>query len=202
MSTLSRTEIEDRLAGANDTRLVISPILSRRQIGSVSVDLRLGNQFLIFRMHMGNMANLHSWNKADLHRIQERKVVLYGNSFILHPGQFALAATLEFVKLPGDLEGQVEGRSSWARVGLQIATATCVEPEFSGVVTFELSNVGTMPISLFPGVRIAQMVLRKVEPPVTTGYGKKRKYRQSIGPQFSRVMDDPDGSIFSKAPGF
>ncbi len=93
----------------------------------------------------------------------------------------------------------MEGRSSWARLGLQIATATCVEPGFSGVVTLELSNVGTLPLELYPGVRVAQLILREVSPPIEHPYQGRRKYRYPIGPEFSRLIKDDDALRFLPA---
>lgn len=163
----------------------------------MSVDLRLGNQFIVFRMHMGGLMNPFKLSDIELRSLQERRVVRFGQKFVLHPGQLALGSTFEYLKLPSDLEGQVEGRSSWSRVGLQIATATCIEPGFSGVVTLELSNVGTIPLELFPGVRVAQLVLRDVWPAVKKPYAGKRKYYRAIGPQFSRLASDEDAKPFT-----
>lgn len=199
MSTLSGDLIRKRLEEVSEIGLVITPILSQRQVGDMSVDLRLGNQFIVFRTHMGEVIRPFDLSDVRLRGLQERRVVRFGQRFILHPGQLALGSTFEYIHMPNDLEGQVEGRSSWARVGLQIATATCVEPGFSGVVTLELSNVGTIPLELYPGVRVAQFVLRTVASPVTNAYGGKRKYRRAIGPQFSRLAHDEDAKIFAAA---
>ncbi|MGA2173632.1 MAG: dCTP deaminase [Verrucomicrobiota bacterium] len=199
MSTLSKERIESRLRETDAKQLVITPILSPKQFGDISVDLRLGNQFIVFRMHMGESLNPFVLSDIQLRSLQERRVVRFGHKFVLHPGQLALGCTFEYLQMPSDLEGQVEGRSSWSRVGLQIATATCIEPGFSGVVTLELSNVGTMPLDLFPGVRIAQLVLRDVEPAVKQPYtGRQRKYYRAIGPQFSRLTQDEDAKPFTK----
>lgn len=195
--TLTRTEIEARLRCRGPDRLTISPILSSRQIGDASVDLRIGNQFIIFRRHTQGEMNPFTISHAALHRFQERRVIRYRSSFVLHPGVLALAGTFEYIQLPCDLEGQVEGRSSWARLGLQIATATCVEPGFSGVITFELSNVGNMPLKLYPGVRVAQMILRTTTSKVAKPYGAERKYKFAIGPQFSRISADTDARAFA-----
>jgi dCTP deaminase len=100
--------------------------------------------------------------------------------------------------MPSDLEAQVEGRSSWARVGLQIATATSVEPGFRGVLTLELSNVGTIPVELYPGVRIAQLFFHKAYPPARKAYSGAHKYFCAIGPQFSQIHDDKDGHVFTR----
>jgi dCTP deaminase len=196
MATLTSKEIRQRLGYRNDQRLIISPLLSPKQIGDTSIDLRIGNQFIIFRRHTQPEINPFKISQAALHRFQERRIIRFQSSFVLHPGVLALGATFEYIQLPADLEAQVEGRSSWARLGLQIATATCVEPGFSGVITFELSNVGNMPLKLYPGVRVAQMILRRTESKVQKPYTGKRKYRFPIGPQFSRLNADEDAKVF------
>jgi len=130
-------------------------------------------------------------------KIQERQVIPFGERLVLHPGVLVLACTFEYVSIPGDLECQVEGRSSWARLGLQVATATSIEPGFKGVITLELSNVATVPLALMPGIRIAQLLLRKAEPPVDDPYSGNRKYRCPIGPEFSRLHEDYDWNAFA-----
>lgn len=200
MSTLTRDEIRSRVRSGE---LILTPLLSPKQIGDASVDVRLSNQFIVFRMHTFGHFTLGHDNIA-IRRMQERHVVQFGSPFLLHPGMLALGATLEYIRLPNDLEGQVEGRSSWARLGLEIATATSIEPGFQGVVTLELSNVGTIPLELFPGVRIAQLVFRTAEPAVDKAYADdgrvRRKYRFPIGPEFSKLADDRDARVFQKSP--
>ena len=151
MSVLTKDQIEARLKAANDSKdkLVVTPILSTNQIGPSSIDVRLGNQFIVFRKHMlGTFRPIDA--SGDLKKMQERQIIRYGNPFVLHPGMLALGSTFEYFKIPSNLCCAVEGRSSWARLGLQIATATTVEPGFKGVLTLELSNVGTIPIELSP----------------------------------------------------
>jgi dCTP deaminase len=196
VGTLTRKQIHARLAARHHKRLVVSPLLSERQIGDASIDLRLGNQFIVFRRHTQALINPFSASRVELHRFQERRIVRFGKKFVLHPGALALAATFEYLQLPDDLEGQVEGRSSWARLGLQIASATFVEPGFSGVVTFELANVGNMPLQLYPGTRVSQLILRQTCSRSDNAYGSGRKYNYPIGPQFSRVASDYDVRTF------
>lgn len=198
MSTITKVALENRLR-SNDPaqRLVITPMLTHKQIGGASIDVRLGNQFILFHTH-----TIGAFDKEELtgrlRAAQERFIVPYGQSFVLHPGMLVLAATLEYFSLPCNLECQIEGRSSWARVGLQIATASTVEPLFKGVVTLELSNVGTIPLRLHPGIRIAQAVFHDADPPVPLTEERKRKYHGAIGPVFSRVHEDEDITIFSQ----
>src|SRR5262245_26868835 len=129
MSTLTGEAIRNRLRGSHD-RLIVTPLLSPKQIGQASIDVRLGNQFIVFRMH-----TFGSFEEGmDPRRVQERLVLRFGTKFVLHPGMLVLGATLEYVRMPHDLEAQVEGRSSWARLGLEVATASTVEPGFKGAI--------------------------------------------------------------------
>lgn len=197
MSTLTYKKIRERLADHSESGLVITPLLTQKQLQDASVDVRLGNQFLAFRAHTLPAFDPYDDRRMNLRKMQERQVLKYGKPFVLHPGVLVLGATLEYLAMPNDLECQVEGRSSWARLGLQVATATSIEPGFKGVVTLELSNVGTIPITLRPGVRIGQLVFRIADPPVDNPYGSDRKYMCPIGPQFSRIQEDSDGRVFS-----
>jgi len=158
-SILNEREIISRLSKGD---LVITPIINyRRQIGPTSIDLRLGTEFRIFKVSM--FTHLEPKEKKE---IVKNKVIKYTekvklqmmNPFILHPDEFVLASTLEYMKLPLDLAGRLEGRSSWGRIGLQIhSTAGFVDPGFEGILTFELQNVGRVPILLYAGLRIAQI---------------------------------------------
>jgi dCTP deaminase len=201
MSTLTRKEIRELLRLPFPDRLTVSPILSEIQFGDASLDLRIGNQFIIFRRHTQGLIDPFEQSRAALHRFQERRIIRFGDKFILHPGVLALGATFEYIQLPGNVEGQVEGRSSWARLGLQIATATCVEPGFSGVITLELANVGNMPLELCPGARMTQLILRTTASKVESAYTGDKKYKYPIGPQFSRLSEDEDARVFLSKNG-
>lgn len=193
MSTLTKTELIARL---NTREIVVTPILEESQIGDASIDVRLANQFIVFRMHTFRSYPNKNEPNQSLRRMQERQVLRYGSPFILHPGMLALGCTMEYLKMPSNLECQVEGRSSWARVGLEIATANSIEPGFTGVVTLELSNAGTIPLEMFPGARVAQLVFREAVPPLAKAYDGAKKYRSAVGPEFSRLADDPDLAVF------
>lgn len=163
MAALSRSSITRRIADGN---LVISPILSAKQLGPSSVDLRMGTVALMARAgaqsHVDPIDYLADGNQrhADAKRRQqkhERFDIPFGRWFLLHPGSLILVPTLEWVVLPPDLQGVVTARSSWAREGLNIATATIINPGYRGIVTLELANFGEIPIRLYPGLRIAQI---------------------------------------------
>jgi dCTP deaminase len=197
MSTVSKKGLEDYFKRPKDP-LIVTPILSPKQIGDASLDVRLSNQFIVFRTHrFGIFEAVGMSTKLQPRKIQERQIIPFGDRLVLHPGVLVLACTFEYVSIPGDLECQVEGRSSWSRLGLQVATASSIEPGFKGVITLELSNVATVPLTLMPGIRIAQLIFRKAEPPVENPYSGNRKYRCPIGPEFSRLHEDYDWNKFA-----
>jgi dCTP deaminase len=165
VTVLGRTEIISRLRGGG---LVVSPLLSNDQIGAASIDLRMGTVVVMVRArgasHVDPLAAKQLAESGESHRAEadrqqkhERYEVPFETKFLLHPGSLALVPTLEWVKLPADILGTVTARSTWAREGLSIATATLIEPQYQGIVTLELANLGQIPIALYPGLRIAQI---------------------------------------------
>ena len=165
--------------------LLLEPI-EEGQIQPASVDVRLGDEFLVFRNH--TLEVIDPFNKPT--DLNERVLVAEGNAFILHPGEFVLGTTRETVGLPDNLVARVEGKSSLGRLGLLIhATAGFVDPLFKGQVTLELSNVATLPIKLWPGMRIGQFSFQQVDKAVERGYGHPElnsKYMNQSGPVASQ----------------
>jgi dCTP deaminase len=110
--------------------------------------------------------------------------------FILHPGEFVLASTYEVISLPDDLASRLEGKSSLGRLGLVThSTAGFIDPGFSGHVTLELSNLATLPIKLWPGMKIGQLCLFRLSSPAEHPYGSERygsRYQGQRGPTASR----------------
>jgi len=135
-----------------------------RSSGSASIDLRLGCWFLTLRQSKTAVLKIleedQVWNESQFAKTQ---YVQFGHEFILHPQNFVLAVTLEWIRLPRDLAGYVIGRSSWGRLGLNIATAAGVHPGFTGCLTLEVSNLGEVPIAIKPGVAICQLFVHKVD---------------------------------------
>ena len=168
-AALSRSSIVKRIS---DGDLVISPILAAEQLGPSTVDLRMGTVALMSRAgaqsHVDPEENLPNTTArhADAQLRQqkhERFDIPFTSSFLLHPGSLILVPTLEWVVIPPDLQGVVTARSSWAREGLNIATATIVNPGYRGIITLELANFGEIPIRLDPGLRIAQIAFYSLE---------------------------------------
>ncbi|MFI5117558.1 MAG: dCTP deaminase [Terriglobales bacterium] len=150
-----------------EDRLVISPLLDlEKQLkpGTASVDVRLGQRFHVpLRAKLSQLDLLSPTHQADLLKYKDDTFVPIGDYFVLHPGQFVLGETLEWIRLPRNLVAYVIGKSTWGRDGLIIATAIGVHPNFSGILTLEISNVGEIPIYLYPGLAIAQLFLASVE---------------------------------------
>jgi dCTP deaminase len=167
---LSAEKVRDLLehpASNPADRLVISPVLDidkQLKPGTASVDVRLGQRFHVpLRAKLSQLDLLSPTHQQDLVKYKDDTFVPIGDFFVLHPGQFVLGETLEWVHLPRDLVAFVIGKSTWGRDGLIIATAIGVHPNFSGILTLEISNVGEIPIYLYPGLAIAQLFLASVE---------------------------------------
>jgi dCTP deaminase len=196
--TLTKIELLDRLNRSKSSDIepiIVTPILDiKDQLGICGVDVRLGKQFIVFKQHLASFFSPVSpiATKTDIADFQEELVVPIGSGIILHPGQLIIASTFEYICIPNNLECQVEGRSSWARLGLIIAAASTVEPGYKGVITLELCNVGNIPIELFPGAKIAQLIFHRCSETysITPEEEKKKKYKCAIGPGFSRITED------------
>jgi dCTP deaminase len=200
MSVLAGENIRREMKKApSEDPLILVPLLEESQIGEASVDVRLGYEFIVLRkssvQHI-DPTRTGSW-EADLHRYQERTRISLHDKFVIHPGQLILGATLEYISLPRTLAASVEGRSSWGRLGLVIATASTIGPGFKGCITLELVNAGEVPLVLYPGIRIAQIVFHRIEG--SAEY--KGKYDCPTGPEFTQIHRDTDISIWGGSSG-
>lgn len=160
-----------------------------------SIDVRLDRYFRLFDNHKYPSID-PAEPQPELTRLIE---VESGEPFILHPGEFVLASTLEQLTLPDDIAARVEGKSSLGRLGLLThATAGFVDPGFTGHVTLELSNVATLPIKLWPGMKIGQLCFFQLSSPSTQPYGSRGRgshYQGQRGPTASRSYEN-----FSRTP--
>ncbi len=151
-----------------------------------SIDVRLDKLFRLFDNHKYPVID-PAVDQPDLTRLVE---VENGDSFVLHPGEFVLGSTYEAVTLPDDIAARLEGKSSLGRLGLLThSTAGFVDPGFSGHVTLELSNVATLPILLWPGMKIGQMCFFRLSSPSEHPYGSSQygsRYQGQRGPTASR----------------
>jgi dCTP deaminase len=154
--------------GDEKDRLSISPVLDwsrQAKSGQCAIDVRLGQKFVIpRRTKLDVLDHISEDHPVNVRRYKDEHYVLLGDYFVLHPRQFVLGETLEWVNLPRGYAAYVIGRSSWGRDGLIIATATGVHSGFSGVLTLEITNLGEIPVRLYPGLTIAQLFIHTVQP--------------------------------------
>ena len=174
----------------DEGRIVIDPY-DAELLQPSSVDVRVDRFFRVFHNNR--------YPYIDVREPQEELTELVEiddeRPFILHPGEFVLASTLERIRLPDDLVARLEGKSSLGRLGLLIhSTAGFIDPGWDGHVTLELSNVANLPITLYPGMKIGQISFFRLTSPAETPYGSAgNKYQGQRGPTASRFFKDFDG---------
>lgn len=191
-SLLGKKEIVKRLTTKEKSKkIIVSPILSSSQIQPASLDVRLGSDFLIIKT--GKITHLDPLRlpenvRFEVERYTDKyKILNKYERFILHPNEFILGCTLEYVQLPVDIAARVEGRSSWGRLGIMVhSTAGFVDPGFCGNITFELKNMGKVPVPLYPGIRMAQLSFFEVE----NDEKYEGKYPESFGVVPSKYFED------------
>ncbi|MBC9936331.1 MULTISPECIES: dCTP deaminase [unclassified Leucobacter] len=151
-----------------------------------SIDVRIDRYFRLFDNHKYPVID-PAEDQPELTRLIE---VDPAEGFILHPGEFVLGSTFEQVTLPDDISARLEGKSSLGRLGLMThSTAGFIDPGFTGHVTLELSNVATLPIRLWPGMKIGQLCFFQLSSPADHPYGSgeyKSRYLGQRGPTASR----------------
>lgn len=167
--------------------LVVEPI-DEKSIQPASIDCRLGDHFLILEDTQMEILSLED-------EIKYRQVK--SNSIMIPPHSFLLATTQEYIEVPDNLTAFVEGRSSIGRIGLFIQNAGWVDPGFKGRITLELYNASSLPIKLFAGKRICQIVFCKMDQKAEKPYqGKYQGQKETMG---SRVYEDTDRNIIDIA---
>ncbi len=133
-----------------------------------SIDLRLGTVFRVFL----NRTDTHIDPRVDQGALTEEVAVGHDEPFVLHPGEFVLGGTIEEVQMPDDLVGRIEGKSSLGRLGLMVhSTAGYVDPGFRGKFTLELANIATLPILLWPRMKIGQLSIMELTTAAERPYG-------------------------------
>jgi dCTP deaminase len=172
-------------------KIKISPALPPEQFGSCSVDFRLGSEFSVFEHSRHAFIDLR--DKTAIQDLMRTISVPPGEPFIMQPGEFALAITEETLELDDDVLGRLEGRSSLGRIGIIVhGTAGLFDPGWMGKATLELSNLGRMPVALYPGMRICSFTFEQVSTRVAVPYRKKagNKYAGQERPLASKLAGE------------
>ena len=159
-----------------------------KQLGSASLDLRLGHEFKVFEHSKKpyiDTRDPETFNNST--RLIELKD---DEPFVFHPNEFVLGITMEEVFLSDDITARIDGRSSLGRLGIVIhSTAGHIDPGFKGKIVLEMENIGMIPVLLYPGTRICQLIFQELKSPTTKPYYKKEgaKYSVQEHPQESRL---------------
>ncbi|MGH2983584.1 MAG: dCTP deaminase [Solirubrobacterales bacterium] len=179
---LSDRTIKEEIASG---RLIVDPY-DETLVQPSSVDMRVDRSFRVFN----NSRYPYIDVRKPMEELTELVTVKDGEPFVLHPGEFVLGQTLERVELPDDLVARLEGKSSLGRLGLVIhSTAGFVDPGFAGNLTLELSNLATLPITIYQGMPIGQISFMRMDRPVENAYGAREagsKYQGQAEPTASR----------------
>ena len=183
---LSDRSIKEEIAKG---RIVIDP-LGEGCIQPASVDVHLDKRVLVFR----NSRRAYIDVREDMSDLTEMIEIDEDRPFMLHPGEFVLASTLEHIELPEDLVARLEGKSSLGRIGLLIhSTAGYVDPGWKGHLTLELSNVANLPVTLYLGMKIGQLSYLRLSTAAENLYGSPAlgsKYQGQAAPTASRMYRD------------
>lgn len=202
MSILSDKDITIRI---QEGSIIIEPLDLEKQLGPSSLDLRLGNKFRVFKHAHVDIIDPKNYKdellreyelqggKVKVHEYTYTTLYISDEPFIIHPGEFVLASTLEKVKIPEDITARLEGRSSLGRLGLLVhVTAGYIDPGFEGHITLELGNVGKLPLKLYPGMRICQLVFESMTSQASLPYNMREtsKYKYEEGATSSKISKD------------
>jgi len=172
-------------------KISVMPELPPEQFGSCSVDFRLGSEFSVFEHSKHAFIDLR--DKTAIQDLMRTISIPPGEPFILQPGEFALAITEERLELDADVLGRLEGRSSLGRIGIIVhGTAGLFDPGWRGKATLELSNLGRMPVALYPGMRICSFTFEQLSSPSSMPYYKKasNKYAGQERPLASKLASE------------
>lgn len=189
LMVLSDRDIKKAIA-SGQVKITPSPDYST-QLGSCLLDLTLGNAFRVFKS--SRTPCLDPQDPNTLADATSEVTVVDGEAFILHPGEFSLGVTREYIEMPDDLTGRLEGRSSIGRLGIVVhSTAANIECGFRGNITLELANMGRIPVKLYPGMRICSISFEQLTTPAEVPYYKKKgaKYVGQKAPEASRIAEE------------
>jgi len=192
MTVLSKDEVAQLLDSDDPNSLFVDPLLERDQVQELTIDLRLGYDFLVSivtRQPAISLLSAATGNSRSIASYFQETRRDIGSTFILYPNQVVLATTLEYVALPSDVYADVFSRSSITRLGVPLSTM--VQPGFRGCIPLELFNHGNNAIELVVGARVCQMRLTKIG--VLTNYaGSGRKYFGDVRPRVSKADTDKE----------
>lgn len=161
------------------------------QLGSCSIDMHLGNEFKVFNRSKIPFIDLKNPTSSEL--FMQDIVIPDNEPFIMQPGDYLLAITKEWLEIADDLIGRIEGRSSLGRLGIIVhGTASVFDPGWRGRPVMELGNLGTLPVAIYPGMRMCAFTFEQLSSPTSKPYYKKlnNKYGNQSNPMASKLSDE------------
>lgn len=191
---LCDTDIEQYL---DNGIISISPRPDNSKINGATIDLRLGNSFRVFREYSAPYIDVSGPREevsAQLERVMSDEIIIGDDEpFFLHPGELALATTMESVKLPANIIGWLDGRSSLARLGLMVhVTAHRIDPGWEGKIVLEFYNSGKLPLALRPNMIIGALSFEILSGHAARPYNARQdaKYKNQQSAVASRINQD------------
>lgn len=182
----------DIIAAIKSGRIVVKPKPNfDEQLGSCSLDFHLANTFRVFEHTKYPYYDLKKTYTTE--KFMREVKLRPGEPFIMQPGDYVLASTQENLELADDIMGRLEGRSSLGRLGIIIhGTASIFDAGWRGVITMELGNLGVLPVTLYPGMRICAMAFEELSSPSDRPYWKKHraKYVSANEPEPSKLAQE------------
>lgn len=199
MQLLTRTDIQKSLADPSDESLHLGPLLEPNQVGSISVDLRLGYDFLV-----SILTRRPSIEPLPADGVKKRGVQSYfqetrrrlGERFVLYPHQVVLSSTIEYLSLPRNVFAEITIRSSYSRLGIGITTR--MQPGWRGCVPLEIFNHGNTPVEMVVGSRFCQAHFYKIDLEVGYVGDVPRKYFGTARPTVSKADEDSELAILDR----
>jgi len=197
MSAVGDTEL---YALIKSKKLIVHPLLEPKiQIGGGRIDLRLDNVLYFIKRFEKEYYDPMQYVGKSPERYVEERVISYDGKFILHPNDYALAPLFEFVKIPKNYIGRLDGRSSLGRLGVVVhSTAGAVDPGYSGPLVMELMNHGMLPVVLYPLMRVATLMLLQLSGECKQYKGKYKGLQECFGVE-SKLHEDEDLKKIKKA---
>lgn len=183
---LSDVDIKKKL---DSQEIKITPMPNLEEaLGPASIDLRLGNQFMFY--YRTEQPFIDVKDPVTMENLTRLITKNSDEPFTIHPGDFVLATTMESIELPNDLIGRLEGRSSLGRLGIVIhSTAGKFDPGWIGKLVLEISNVGLVPVRIYPGMRVCQFLFEQLSSPTNQPYTERKasKYKFQNAPIESKI---------------
>lgn len=178
---------KDVLVAIKKGKIKIDPF-DEKNVMAIGIDLCLGEEFRLFKMDHKSHIDPSNPQSSDTTYLVRTEA---GKPFMIHPGDFVLGVTKEYIELPDDIAARIDGRSSLGRLGIIVhSTAGHCDPGFAGKLTLEISNIGKLPVALYSGMKFCSLIFERTSTPVERSYRKVGKYVGATEPGASKISEE------------